>query len=89
MAAFELNKKEDDQETTLVSEVADAAEDKRVKDECIIALKVYDSCRQQDCLTPRELGPARAAECAVIGGEIVKEGDVIDPPSNDGGMKAA
>lgn len=22
----------------------------RIKDECIIAFKVYDSCRQQDCL---------------------------------------
>ncbi|MCL2216115.1 MAG: hypothetical protein FWB91_03740 [Defluviitaleaceae bacterium] len=34
---------------------------RRVKDECIVAHKVYDSCRRQNCLTPRELGPAREA----------------------------
>lgn len=28
------------------------------KDECIVAFKVYDQCRQQDCLTPAILGPA-------------------------------
>ena len=27
--------------------------------EPILALKIYDSCRSKDCLTERELGPAR------------------------------
>jgi len=58
-----------------------AAEDRRrVKDECIVAYKVYDSCRRQNCLTPRELGPARAASTCEIGEAAHNEGDVIKPP---------
>ena len=53
---------------------------RRVKDECIVTLKVYDSCRQQDCCTPFELGPARAAQTKVIGGITIHEGEIIDPP---------
>lgn len=34
----------------------------RIKDECIIAFKVYDSCRQQDCLDRAQVGLARAAK---------------------------
>lgn len=82
MAAFEL---QNDHNT----EAVEAAEldnrrldPKRLREECIIALKVYDSCRQQDCLTPAEIGPARAAECVSIGGETFGEGDVIDPPND-------
>ena len=33
----------------------------RVREECIIALKVYDFCRQQDCLTS-EIGRASCRE---------------------------
>ena len=55
---------------------------RRLREECIIAFKVYDSCRQQDCLDEEEIGPARAAECVRIGGEVINEGDVIDPPYN-------
>ncbi len=51
----------------------------RLRQECIIALKVYDSVRLQDCLNGLELGPARAAECGNIGDEVFDEGDVIDP----------
>lgn len=53
---------------------------RRLREECIIAFKVYDQCRQQDCLTEREIGPARAAEHGHLGNEHFKEGDVIDPP---------
>lgn len=53
---------------------------RRIREENIIALKVYDSCRQQDCLTPAELGPARAAECIVVGDLTINEGDIIKPP---------
>jgi len=35
---------------------------------------------QQECLTPSELGPARAAECVVICGFTINEGDIIKPP---------
>jgi len=59
-----------------------AADDRRrVKDECIIAYKVYDSCRRQNCLTPRELGPARAASMCAVGDTTHNEGDVIQPLS--------
>jgi len=54
---------------------------KIIKDECIVANKVYDSCRRQDCLTPRELGPSRAAVRCTIGEEAHQAGDVIRPPS--------
>ena len=63
---------------------------RRVKDECIVAYKVYDSCRRQNCLTPRELGPARTAEnCrhdemdferSERGGEGHGRDDIIIPP---------
>ncbi len=36
--------------------------------------------RQQDCLTPAELGPARAAECVMVGDCTINEGDIIVPP---------
>jgi hypothetical protein len=50
-----------------VSGLCDTVRDKpehhdRVKDECIIAYKVYDSCRKQKCLTGKELGPASDGE---------------------------
>ena len=53
---------------------------RRVKEERIIALKVYDNCRRQNCLTPAEIGPARAAEQICIGEVLYKEGEVIKPP---------
>ncbi len=53
----------------------------RLREECIIALKVYDSVRSQDCLSDDELGPARAGEdCCICEGDV-KEGDIIIPPS--------
>ncbi|MDR1000067.1 MAG: hypothetical protein LBL96_04595 [Clostridiales bacterium] len=55
---------------------------RRLREECIIAMKVYDSCRQQDCLTPAQLGPARSAEHACICDVHIHEGDIIDPPDN-------
>lgn len=61
---------------------------RRVKDECIVANKVYDSCRRQNCLTPRELGPARIAEYCFVNEEDGFErdeprygrDDIITPP---------
>jgi len=54
---------------------------KKVKDECIVAYKVYDSCRRQNCLTASELGPALAAEPGEIGGHHHEAGAVIRPPA--------
>lgn len=53
----------------------------RPTEECIISLKVYDQCRQQDCLTRNELGPARAAEHKCICGIEIHEGEVVYPPN--------
>ncbi len=85
MSAFELRNDEErviGTSNNSHSHCGDDLRPDRLRQECIIAFKVYDSCRQQDCLTAAELGPARAAECITIDGEHIKEGDVIDPPSN-------
>ena len=50
------------------------------KTENIIAFKIYDICRQQDCLDFDDIGPARAAEEIALGQEIICEGDIIIPP---------
>ena len=50
------------------------------KVENIISLKIYDCCRQQDCLDFSEIGPARAAETCDLGGNLICEGDIIVPP---------
>jgi len=54
----------------------------KVKDECIVAYKVYDSCRRQNCLTASELRPAQAAEIFELGGIEHAKGDVIRPPAD-------
>lgn len=56
----------------------------RRDDECIIALKVYDQCRQQDCLTPEMLDRVfslESGEC-VVGDQIIAagRGSIINLP---------
>jgi hypothetical protein len=80
MSAFEFNNNTDCGCNENVA--GENVDNRRVKEECIIAFKVYDSCRQQDCLTANEIGPARAAKKTVIGDECIQEGEIIDPPSN-------
>ncbi len=53
-----------------------------IKDECLIAFKVYDFFRIQECLTFDNIGYARAAETANTDGSTINEGDVIIPPAN-------
>jgi hypothetical protein len=60
----------------------DCSGTRKLREECIIALKVYDSCRHQDCLTPSEIGPARAADNSMLCGVAQREGDIISPPEN-------
>jgi len=74
MGAFELQDIE-----TLRSE--GSLDHRRVREERIIAFKVYDSCRQQNCLTHADIGPARAAEHLCVGEEHHKDGDIIRPPA--------
>lgn len=50
------------------------------KIENLITFKIYDICRQQDCLGFDEIGPARAAEELALGQELLQEGDIIIPP---------
>lgn len=77
MGAFELNIREDIRNTS-----SSYFNTRRLREECIIALKVYDSCRSQDCLNIDIIGPARAANCVTIEGEHIKEGEIILPPSS-------
>ena len=50
MAAFELNDRRNrtDEEVLGVQSDCETLDARRLREECIIALKVYDSCRQQD-----------------------------------------
>lgn len=51
-------------------------------EDCIIAYKIYDQCRIQECLTGEMIGPARAAENTNCCGLPLREGDMIVPPPN-------
>ncbi|MCL2853470.1 MAG: hypothetical protein FWE20_10665 [Defluviitaleaceae bacterium] len=75
MAAFEINAAKHAADTDSL-----CLDPGRLREEPIIASKIYDSCRQQDCLTANEIGPARAAEPVYIDGELIKEGEILVPP---------
>jgi len=77
MAAFELNA-----DKQAVRAECNELDPQRLREESIIAHKIYDSCRQQDCLTAHEIGPARAAEDVYIDGEKIEEGEIIVPPKD-------
>jgi hypothetical protein len=51
-----------------------------VKDEPLITFKIYDSIRVQECCTPKQLGPARAAKNETIRGINFSVGEIIIPP---------
>jgi len=50
--------------------------------ECIVSLKVYDSCKRQVRLSPLEIGSARSVEDICIGEEYHEVGDTILPPED-------
>ena len=57
----------------------------RTKIENIIALKIYDICRSQDCLDFNAIGPSRAAEDITWDDDTdvtISEGQIITPPSD-------
>ena len=54
----------------------------RLREECIIALKIYDSCRQQDCMTFKELGVVRHTEDGNIGAWTFDADDKVVPPDD-------
>lgn len=76
MGAFELDNAANNCCNSTGSSNNNSNNSSKLKDECLIALKVYDFCRQQDCLTSDILGPARYAECYCSS----NAGDVINPP---------
>ena len=51
-----------------------------IRQESVIAMKIYDSCRRQDCLDEEDLGPARSACDQYIGLRHYKEGEIIIAP---------
>ena len=76
MSAFELQDQDTFAAEAQPAGLSPEYDRRRVKDECIVAHKVYDSCRRQNCLTPRELGPAREAEHRPHGeGEMMVRGE--------------
>lgn len=58
---------------------AKTGDTRHVKDEWVIAHKVYDSCRRQNCLTYKELGPARIVDHGHGVPEGFSEGGIIRP----------
>lgn len=68
------------QNTNNCGDVGAGLDPGRLREECIIAAKVYDSCREQDCLRCDDLGPARAAEESCLDGVQYNECDIINPP---------
>jgi len=83
MGAFELQDTRNAAEELVAANCQQhiPAPPKKVKDECIVAYKVYDSCRRQNCLTASELGPAMAAEHCTIGEHEHHPGEIIRPPA--------
>lgn len=63
-------------------------EEVKCKNECIITWKVYDQCRQQDCLTPAIIGPARYAGFTgcTLGGVVQTNEAPIEPPIDASGV---
>ncbi|MCL2457193.1 MAG: hypothetical protein FWD19_06565 [Defluviitaleaceae bacterium] len=85
MGAFEVKDTTVETEQTFrdETEAFDCGGNNKIKDECIVAHKVYDSCRRQNCLTEKELGPARAEEnFDSEGSRQTKAGEIIHPPAN-------
>ncbi|MDR3091880.1 MAG: hypothetical protein LBU36_06800 [Clostridiales bacterium] len=59
------------------------------REESLLAFKVYDSCRAQECLTDLEIGPAKAAEDFDDGaGFTVSAGQTAEPPAGAGSASA-
>ena len=52
--------------------------EKNLTDECIIALTAYDSCKRQQCLTHKNLGPSRTS--TYCSGNGIIESSIVRPP---------
>ena len=90
MAAFEIQDTTSPEPYATVPVGMGTEHDRRkVKDECIVAYKVYDSCRRQNCLGPKELGPSRelleGSDCDSAGkvGHIIEVGGSITSVTMD------
>ena len=82
MGAFELKDTTVEVEPMFAEKPEKGCPDpRRVIDECVIAHKVYDSCRRQNCLTVQDIGEALAEEHVVIDGVEIPPGGSIIPPA--------
>jgi len=52
----------------------------QIREESIIALKIYDSCRHRNCLTAQDIGPAKAAVSTILDGHPIAGDEPITPP---------
>jgi hypothetical protein len=87
MAAFEFSNNPSNRQAHRpdppTAEILPPPDPRRLRQESIIAFKIYDSCRHRNCLTHRDIGPARAAHKAVLDdGKCIDAGDVVIPPSH-------
>ncbi|MCL1884011.1 MAG: hypothetical protein FWF81_09710 [Defluviitaleaceae bacterium] len=82
MGAFEVQDTTVEVEPMFGEKLEHEDKEGKLKDECIVAYKVYDSCRRQNCLDYSQIGPARAEEDCEVGGTQIKAGEVIEPPAN-------
>lgn len=81
MGAFEMNCNCENTATPCENTSSSSNVNSRYeREECIVALKVYDQCRQQSCLTDEIIGPARAAVSTTACGIKISEGEIINPP---------
>ncbi|MCL1925113.1 MAG: hypothetical protein FWF50_05970 [Defluviitaleaceae bacterium] len=81
MGPFELNhRNHNNSEEFRALDIRGGVDNRRVIEENIIAQKIYDFCRRQECLDQEQLGNCRASEPISIGGINVNEGDVIPVP---------
>lgn len=79
MGTFEMSCEECSKAVSTAGATA-SVDSRYQREECIVALKVYDQCRQQSCLTDGIIGPARATTCGTICGERINEGEIIYAP---------
>jgi len=80
MGPFELNHRNQSNAEEFRTLENRGVESRRIIEENIIAQKIYDFCRRQECLGHEQLGSCRASEPISIGGININEGEVIPVP---------
>jgi len=81
MGAFEKNTAAAPEPMTHDNHTACPPDPRKIIDECVIAHKVYDSCRRQVCLTADDIGEALAEEPVVIDDVHIPAGGSLIAPA--------